>query len=195
MNCVEWYRQTTVLVREERWSEIKQAEYCNCWQCKEDLCLIEIMFVEEGKFCKKAQQAALYLNRNQKLNWIDAIIKSSPLSMEKLRCVVEEGLVDVNATSYYDSLASIVCEKMPYWRDALTYLFSNGCSPDIQDETGRSLLININSGWNGYNHQMTKFLLEHGADPLLEDKEGFSMVSYAEKYFSEEERIQFFELV
>ncbi len=55
--------------------------------------------------------------------------------------------------------------------------------------------MSVNSGWHGYRHQITKFLLEHGADPLLEDKEGYNMVSYATKYFSSEDKELFFGLL
>ena len=195
MNCVSWYNKTSRLIRKEKWSKIKQAEYCNCLKCKEDLFLIEMMFIKEGKFCKEAQKAALYLNKNQKLNWMEAIIRS-PMSMETLRSVIEEGLVDVNSTSYYDSLASfLLFNDQTYWTEVLEYLFSKGCSVDIQDECGRTLLMTANAGWNGYQHYMTKFLMERGADPFLEDKEGYSMVSYAREYFSQEDKDKFFGLL
>ena len=50
------------------------------------------MFVREGKFCKEAQEAALYLKFKQELKWVDVIISDGPLSMERLRTVVEMGL-------------------------------------------------------------------------------------------------------
>lgn len=201
MNCVKWFNTTSLLIREEKWSEIQQPGYCSCWECLErqnhdgiiDV-RIEKMFIKEGKFSKKAQQAALYMNMNRNLHWIEAIVLSPPLTMEILIDMVEVGLVDVNASSFYSLAGTFLVSEISYKRDALEYLFSKGCSVDIQDEDGRNLLRTANS-WNGYDHQMTKFLIEHGADPFLEDKEGYSMVSYAKEYLSREDQENFFEII
>lgn len=192
--CAEWYKKTSSLIREEKWSEVKQSEDCGCWMCARDFYekfSIEKMFIKEGKFCKEAQEAALYLNFGQKLDWVEAIVSDVPLSMENLRNVVESGLVDVNTSGLAGSFLNYQSE---YWMEALEYLFSKGCSVDIQDDNGYSLLMSANR-WNDYDHQMSNFLLEHGADPLLEDKEGYTMVSYAKEYFLEEDQERFFGLI
>lgn len=190
--CLAWYNKTSVLIREEKWSELKQPEYCECWNCDKSPFSVERMFVREGKFCKEAQEAALYLNFNQKLKWSDAIILDGPLSMERLRTVVEMGLVDVNVSGLAGSFLS---HQSTHWREALEYLFSKGCSVDVQDDDGYSLLMNANRWWSNYDHQMSKFLLEYGADLFLEDKEGYNMVSYATENFSREDQERFFQLI
>jgi hypothetical protein len=77
------------------------------------------MFVREGKFCKEAQEAALYLKFKQELKWVDVIISDGPLSMERLRTVVEMGLVDVNASGLD---GSFLYHQETHWREALEYL-------------------------------------------------------------------------
>jgi len=198
MKCVKWYKEMSLLIRDEKWSEVRQPEYCTCRECQNSWngnLTVEKMFIKEGKFSKEAQQAAFYMNINQKLNWIDAIVLSPPLSMEILIEMVEGGLVDVNSTGFYSLAGRFLVTEISYKREVLEYLFSKGCSVDIQDDDGRSLLRSANAGWYGYDHQTTKFLIEKGADPWLEDKEGCSMVSYAKEYLSREEQDSFFELI
>lgn len=192
MECVKWYNKTTLLIREEKWSELEQPGYCYCWECGNDqFYRIERIFITEGKFCKKAQEVALYLNMNQKLKWTEAIAVS-PFNMEKLSAMVESGIVDVNDSSLAGTFLS---HHVPYWTEALEYLFDKGCSVDIQDDDGYSLLMNANRCWSNYEHDMTKFLLERGAEPFLEDKEGYSLVSYSKEYFSKQDQDRLFEMM
>lgn len=200
MKCKEWKNQTSFLIREEKWSEIKQPD--DCWFCNKKH-LIENMFIKEGKFSVEAQAVALYLNKNEKIDWAEAIIYSPPLSMEKLRDVVELGLIDVNYSSYKSLVGMFTFPYIPYWMDALDYLFKKGCSVDIQDNDGYSILMGANAGCNyfcsyrnnDHNYNMTKFLLERGADPFLETKKGCNIVSYAKKYFSNEDQEHLFQLI
>ncbi len=200
MDCVKWYNKTILLIREEKWTELEQPGDCSCWNCETECCRIERMFIKEGKFCKKAQEAALYLNMNQKLNWVKGVVFFCN-NIETLKAIVESGIIDVNS-----SLAGMLLSyNVSYWMEALEYLFEKGCSVDIQDDNGNSLLMNANlcwdsyenenPWWTNYEYEMTKFLLERGADPLLEDKEGYNLVSYAKECFSKEDQDRLFEMI
>lgn len=201
--CIDWYNQTSNLIREEKWEELVQPGNCLCSFCN-SLHRIEKMFIKEGKFSTEAQTFALYLNKNNKLEWMDAIICSPPLTMKKLKDVIETGLIDVNYSSY-NSLAGTFLnhdchDYVPYWKEALDYLFSKGCSPNIQDNDGYSLLMCANAGWNTWsslhhNYHMTLYLLEKGADPFLEDKKGNNMISYAKEFFSKKEQKHLFQVI
>jgi ankyrin repeat protein len=132
---------------------------------------------------------------NHKLNWVDAISVSPVLSMDKLRTMVETGLLDANSTGDISLAGSFLLRQAPHWREALDYLFAKGCSVDIQDDMGCNLLMTANGVWTSYDHEKTKFLLERGADPLLADKDGTTIVHIAEKYFSPKDRKKFFKLI
>lgn len=198
-NCAEWIEKTSNLIRCEKWSQLTQPPpcchgYCQICEHEEPLpCRIERMFIKEGKFCNKAQEIALYMNKNKPLDWKVAIAMSQTLSVEKLKDVVEYGLIDVNDSSLPRTFLSRY--NVPHWKEAIEYLFEKGCSVDIQDDDGYSLVMNANCWWKRYDHEQTKFLLERGADPFLENKEGYSLVSYAKEYFSKEEQNRLFELI
>jgi len=213
MKCSTWKDQTSVLIREEKWSYLTQPYDCSCRSCNKQY-RIEKMFIKEGKFSIEAQDAALYLNKNNKLDWAEAIICSPPLTMEKLRDVVESGLIDVNYSSHHSLAGMFMFPYVPYWKDALKYLFEKGCSIDIQDNDGYSILMSANAGCNyfvsikydydeeydfdehnDHNYNTTKFLLEQGADPFLETKKGCNIISYAKKYFSVEDQERLFQLI
>lgn len=181
LHCPEWYKNTTLLIKEEKWECITKAENCGCWHC--GLVSIERMFITQGKFCNNAQETALYLNDNKKLNWADALMHS-PISMETLINMVELG-IDVNDTSV---AKSFIFHFSPHWKDALEYLFSKGCSVDIQDEDGSNLLMAATRWWRWQEgDNMIRFLLERGADIHLQNKKGVNIISHAKKYFSKED--------
>lgn len=199
MNCENWINKTSLLIREEKWLELIEQQPICYFDRKY---LIEMMFIKEGKFSINAQDVALYLNKNKNLKWAEAIMSCrSPLSMGKLIDVVEAGLIDVNYSSYNSFAGTFLCQNyVPYWKEAIEYLFSKGCSVDIQDEDGCNLLLVVNYGWNTFkkddhNYEMTKFLLECGTDTLLEDKQGYNIISYCKDFFSTEDQERFFALV
>lgn len=160
MHSEKWRKNMTILIKEEKWEDLTQNKDCGCWHC--GLVSIERIFINEGKFCNNTQEAALYLNNNKKLNWNDALMLS-PINIETLITMVDSGLIDVN---HRNVAKAFIFHFSP---------FSKGCSvdiqdiQDIQDEYGDSLLIIANKWWCTSDN-ITRFLLEHGADPLLENK-------------------------
>lgn len=130
--------------------------------------------------------------------WFKIIINNVP-SFTKIKYFIENDFIDVNNGSYNYTLLSIHLNRSygNYWREKLDYLLSEkvGYNINIQNRNGDNCLlsfircrfirnrfrldyINYTEDQLLQSYEKIIYLLENGADPLLEDKEGVCTLEF-----------------
>jgi ankyrin repeat protein len=143
---------------------------------------------------------ALTMFGDYKPNWMLAVLQRRP-PIQLLQIMAQKGLIQFNQTDAYSLPGIYLAHRHFDFKPVLDFLFTNGCSVDIQDDEGWTPLMTAikhnfaycddddedeyDGGYSGASrlnalcYEQVRYLLEAGADPLLEDKDGDSPLSYA----------------
>lgn len=203
-NCLKWRQNTIHLIIDEKWDQIESnpCPYNNCFICEEKQlpeCPLQPLFVYPHVFTIKIQSIIERIYGPQTSNsWFKMILKYYP-KLTILQYFIENRLIDIHNGSYNYTLFSKYAISYRYgtiykWGN---YLLSEevGYNINIQDCAGENVLLTYlrfsyydeddffpqereEKHLLNYNENII-YLLEKGADPLLEDFEGISSLEYA----------------
>lgn len=193
-NCLQWRRQTIQLIKEEKWDmlEINPCLFDDCAICQNSvmrLDLLEPLFLIPT-FTLEIQRAIERMYGPQSRDhWYRMLLEQVP-SLSTLRYFIENGLIDIHCGKYAYTIFNIFSQ---YYRsenvfDLWEYLLSDGVGYNInlQDSQGNNILLSLllrldyyaDDEHNLLSTQKITYLLQKGADPLLENKDGVSAWSH-----------------
>ena len=204
----ECYRkriETAELINKQKWDLI-QKHTCveDCTVCNNPIigniednpikCIL--LYKEFNLDCQKTIER-IYGEMTQE-KWFLSIMKQTP-SSDSLSYFIKNKLIDVDYGSEKVTLFSLYAIYTCgfYWEKTFNIILSDdiGFNINLQDKYGQNILLSLlrkdyydkedfypeerqDKYIQNYNQKII-YLLEKGADPLLEDKEGISAIEYA----------------
>jgi hypothetical protein len=214
----------TNLVRNKEWNLIKECNECvkECTVCKSNAINIKdhpmaCIFLFSDDFNLEAQKTIERIyGEMSKEKWFSNIIKYKP-RFDKLYYFIQNNLIDSNYASDFTLLGLYSIYSCTFeWLNIFEYILSDevGFNINLQDNNGNNILLTILYFYYYDNQDFYEderldiyikicnekliYLIQRGADPLLENKKGVCALDYARELktfpqYQKEELIRIFE--
>jgi hypothetical protein len=222
--CYKKRMKVMNLVRNKEWDLIKECDECpnECTVCSFNTGNIKdhpmsCIFLFSQEFNLQAHKTIerIYGEMSKK-KWTSSIIKYKP-QFDKLYYFIQNNLIDINYSSEFTLLGLYSVYSSTFeWINIFEYFLSDevGFNINLQDNNGNNILLTIlyfdyNDNEDFYeverldkyikiSIEKLTYLLERGADPLLENKKGVCALEYARELktfpqHQKEELIKLFE--
>jgi hypothetical protein len=221
-NCLRLRRETTELIRNKKW-DLVQGNQCNrddCTVCTNPFMssypLKQILMYSERMTLEIQQTIERIYGKQTEYGWFKMILENCP-SITILSYFIENKLINPNySIQQYTLLGYYSMYYYTSWTNMFEYLLSPeiGYDINIQSEDGDNCLLSIISEYYYDNdnrnnieereeenllicNEKLRYLLERGADPLLQNKEGICALDYARNLetFTQEIQIRLVQLL
>jgi hypothetical protein len=224
--CYKKRGDIITLINEEKWHlideyvcSINNCRVCNNPVIKSDMFPIGFLF-NKNNFNSEIQNTIerIYIKMNykdqpdktklKKEEWFLLIIKIVP-KINVLSYFIENNLINPNHGSEQVTLLELYCIYKDQHTQYLDYILSQevGFNINLQNSYGENVILSTlrlyfyqyeqtDYVFERYN-RLINYLLERGADPLLEDKEGISPIQYVIdlKTFDETQKIHLIKIL
>jgi hypothetical protein len=189
--CAYWCDRVTRLAEKERWDMINPCPECQC-AFYPDIRYNAIRFIY-NRWCglSPGMQAAIERLYPGGVDWSALFLQLyDDSNYERFVYLTQRGLLDPNGSHLYAE--QILLQRGEEWEAQMEYYQSIGGNVNLQDGDGASLLatilmcqrMNLHHAQVDYTKRI-RFLLDKGADPLLEDHSGMTALDFARDHMGD----------
>lgn len=183
--CQFWYDQVRKLAKKELWYLIQP-----CQECADSSYRFEAAkFICSG--IHRGGQAAIERLYPEGVDWKALFLQIyDDRNFDCFVYLTQNGLLDPNSSHLFAE--QILMQRENKWEAQMEYYISIGGNINLQDENGVSLIgtmlmcqrMNIHNANVDYLKRI-RFLLNNGADPMLEDHSGMTSLEFARDYMQD----------